>query len=324
MQHEGILARELLEGYARLLARRQRRRRRGRIALACTGGALVFAAVGLAAAQVLGWPAPDAVRAGIAGVDQGMPADLRLDPDVENARAVASNGDATLYAASLKSGGFCTEIVTAGDRGRGANCTTTMAREFQVSAAADTEGDAASPIIVGGRVSVAGATSVTVSYVGSEEADEVALEDEGFFLFQVPVDHLAAAHAGGLNLVASDGGGRTVGTTAVPSDFDDPPVPDRSQQLFVSTRSDSADLTKVYGVEGFVGDEVGVALELRYGDGGRVPIAIDPDRSFSYTVPSDRVGAFMTRQTLVLLDARGRELASRPVAAVALLRAETR
>jgi len=48
-----------------------------------------------------------------------MPADLRLNPDVENARAVAATGDSVVYFARLAGGGYCAELVT-----RGAVCST--------------------------------------------------------------------------------------------------------------------------------------------------------------------------------------------------------
>ena len=52
-----------------------------------------------------------------------MPADLRLNPDVESARRVAVAGDSTVYFAKLADGGYCAELVTGG-RARGAVCST--------------------------------------------------------------------------------------------------------------------------------------------------------------------------------------------------------
>ncbi len=317
MRYQDALGDDLTRGYARLLARRRRRLQRVRIFALASVGALFFAAVGFGALHALGWPAPDSVRADLAAVDQGIPADLALNPDVVHAKAVASAGDATMYAAALRGGGFCTEMVTAGDRARGAVCSAANARPIEVSAATDTEGDPRSPIVLGGRVTARAATSISISYNGSTRTDEVTLADGGFFILQVPIDRLEAAHAGEIDLVAHDKKGREVGTAVIPADFDDSPVSDESQPLYVSTRSDSSDFTKVHGIEGFVGDPSAVVLELRYRDGDHVRISINPDRSFSYTVPIEREDSFMTPQTLVSLDADGHVLVTRSVAAVA-------
>ena len=72
---------------------------------------------------LVGDAAPPAVQASLGGVDEGMPPDLRLNPDVANARSVAVDGDAVLYAADLPGGGVCTEIATAG-KPNGAVCRT--------------------------------------------------------------------------------------------------------------------------------------------------------------------------------------------------------
>src|SRR3954463_15449726 len=114
-----LLGTDLVVAYGRLIERRRQRRRRARGGLIGVVGALALAGTAFGAARVLGWPAPEHVRNDLSAVDQGLPADLRLSPDVSHARAVASTGDVTLYAASLKGGGYCTEIVTPGDRGRG-------------------------------------------------------------------------------------------------------------------------------------------------------------------------------------------------------------
>ena len=50
---------------------------------------VLAAAAGAAAGEILGRPAPATVRRDIANVDQGMPADLRLNPDVQDARLAA-------------------------------------------------------------------------------------------------------------------------------------------------------------------------------------------------------------------------------------------
>src|SRR4051794_15663064 len=56
------------------------------------GAAVVTVALGSAAAasDVLGDPAPEPIRAHLAAVDAGLPDDLRVNPDVEHAIAVAN------------------------------------------------------------------------------------------------------------------------------------------------------------------------------------------------------------------------------------------
>jgi hypothetical protein len=76
---------------------------------------VLAAAAGAAAGEILGRPAPATVQRDIANVDQGMPADLRLNPDVQDARLAAVADEAALYSATLADGGYCFEIVTVAD-----------------------------------------------------------------------------------------------------------------------------------------------------------------------------------------------------------------
>src|SRR5438874_9934686 len=124
MTANDTLSTDLRTAYAGLLARRRRRRRLIRAAAMTSLAALSLGGAGLGTAALFGWPAPLHVQQEIAAVDRGLPADLRLNPDVAHARAVVATESATLYAASLRDGGSCAEIVTAGERGRGATCTT--------------------------------------------------------------------------------------------------------------------------------------------------------------------------------------------------------
>jgi hypothetical protein len=115
-----------------------------------------------------------------------------------------------------------------------------------------------------------------------------------------------------------------VATSKIPADWDEPAVPDTEAPLYVSTRSDSSDFTKVFGLEGHVGAAGAVRLQLRYTDGETVSIPIQVDRSYEYTVPPARQGSFMTPQSLVALDASGRTVAEQSVAAVAFWRRRSR
>lgn len=323
---DDALRSDLLVAYSGLLSRRRRRRALARGVVVCSLGVLVLAGAAFGTAALLGWPAPPHVKKEIAAVDQGLPADLRLNPDVEHARAVAATETATLYAASLHDGGSCTELVTAGDRGRGATCTTGAqadSRPLDVTMPFDDEAGPDSPVAVGGRVNAESGTSLQVVYAdGSREA--IPFGDDRYFLFEIPAAHRASVHASGLELVARDEHGAVVARGTVPADWDDPAVPDEQAQLYVSTRSDESDFTKVYGLEGHVGAAEAARLELEYGDGTRVLIPLQADGSYDYTVPADRYGDFMQPRQLIALDNGGQVVASAWVAAVAYWRGQER
>jgi len=83
---------------------------------------------------------------------------------------------------------------------------------------------------------------------------------------EVPAQHLATVHASGLELVARSADGSVVARASLPADWDDPAVPDEVAPIYVSTRSDASDFTKVYGLEGHVGAAGATSLELKYDD----------------------------------------------------------
>ena len=317
---------DLRTAYARFLARRAGRRRMAAVTILGAAAALVVATAGIGAAKLLGRPAPERVKQEIAAVDRGMPADLRLNPDVERARAVASTPSATLYAASLRDGGSCTEIVTDGDRGRGATCATSAAQgaeAIELVAPSDEAPAPDAPIVIGGRLNADGGATLEAVYADGS-TDAVELGKDRYFLFEVSAAQRASVHASGLELVARDRSGAVVGRGALPADWDDAAVPDERVPLFVSTRSDESDFTKVYGIEGHVGAAGAAKLQLDYGDGERVAIPIRPDGSYEYTVPRDRIDAFMRPRMLVATDANDAVVASAPVAAVAYWRGRER
>ena len=278
MSHDG-LHHDLVAAYGARLARRRRRKP---IVSAISAVCLALAAAGLGTAALLGWPAPPHVKQEIAAVDQGLPADLRLNPDVEHARSGAATGHASLYAASLGDGGSCSEIVTVGERGRGATCTTSAqagARPLDVTMPFDDETGPDAPVVVGGHVNAEAAVSLRVNYVDGS-SDPVPLGDDRYFHFEIPAAERASVHASGLELVAYEESGAIVARATVPADWDDAAVPDERAPLYASTRSDESDFTKVYGLEGHVSAPGATRLELVYGDGTRVAIPIQPDGSY--------------------------------------------
>ncbi len=320
------LQRDLLSAYGSLLERRARRRRALRTAAVASALVLVLAGAAFGTAALLGWPAPAHVKKELAAVDQGLPADLRLNPDVEHARAVASTESATLYAANLAGGGSCTEIVTAGDRSRGATCTTAAqlaSRALDVALPSD---DGAGPdalVTLGGRINNASGTSLEIIYVDGS-SDRIPLGDDRYFLFEVPLGQRASVRASGFELVARRTDGSVIGRTTIPASWDDAAVPDEEAPLYVSTRSDESDFTKVYGLEGHVGAAGAETLELDYGDAAPVQIPLRTDGSFEYTLPAGRIDDFMQPRTLVARDRQGRVVASTTVAAVAYWRGRGR
>jgi hypothetical protein len=320
------LQHDLRTAYSRLLVRRARRRRVAIVSALAATGALLLGAAALGAATLLGWPAPRHVQNDIAAVDRGLPADLRLNPDVEHARAVASTATATLYAASLRDGGSCTEIATAGARGRGATCATAAdqaRRAIDLVAPFDDGAGPDSPVVLGGRINTAVGSSLEAVYPDGAHQD-VALGEDRYFLFEVPAEHRESVHASGLELIARKGDGSVLGRATLPADWDDAAVPDEQAPLYVSTRSDESDFTKVYGLEGHVSVPGAVRLELDYGDGTRATIPIRDDGSYEYAVPPDRIGDFMHPLTLAARDKSGNVVASTTVAAVAYWRGRER
>jgi hypothetical protein len=179
------------------------------------------------------------------------------------------------------------------------------------------------PIVLGGRINDPAGTSLEIVYADGS-SDRVPLGDDRYFIFDVPATHRPSAHASGFELVARDDDGAVVSRSTVPADWDDAAVPDEQAPLYVSTRSDQSDFRKVYGLEGHVGAAGAARLELDYGDGTRIPIPLQPDGSFEYPLPPNRVGDFMVPRTLVARDAEGRVVASTKVAAVAYWRGRER
>jgi hypothetical protein len=176
-----------------------------------------------------------------------------------------------------------------------------------------------SPVVLGGRINDRAGASLVIAYEDGSR-DPVLLGDDRYFLFEVPAAQVASVRADGFQLVARNADGAVVASTTVPGTWDDPAEPDNEAPLYVSTHSDSSDFTKVYGLDGYVGAADATTLELDYGDGTRVPISIQDDRSYEYTIPADRVDDFMQPRTLEALDADGRVVVSRRVAAVAYWR----
>jgi hypothetical protein len=316
---EAILA-DLMPAARRLAAGRRARRRAARIAAACAATLALGGTAAVAGFDILGSPAPPAVRRDLLDVDRGMPRDLRLNPDVDHARAAAATDDSVVYYARLAGGGYCAELVTRGTPPRGAVCSTdagTGGRGMSVTVPFTDPVTDHSPVTVSGRVSKPGAARVEMVFPdGGTNSAEVG--DAGFYVADVPDGHLAAVHRHGLLLVARDADGDRLAEAVIPSDAVTPPSEAERPHdpIELDTVSTESDLTLVLRVRGRLYVTGVDHMSLRYPDGHAVRIEPRGDR-FDYPIPKPRRDDLMTPGTITAYDARGSVLAERPVAAVA-------
>jgi len=257
-----------------------------------------------------------------------MPPALQLNPDVRNAHSVASTGASTLWLADLAGGGRCLEVTTTYYPSvRAAGCATGTALDATPITATlpnDDHAGPADPVVIAGYVQPAGATSLSLR-LSHGRTVAVPFGAQHFYVVDLTGADAADVRAHGVALVAEDGAGTEIARTTVPSDWDASAADvQRQTTIDVTTRSDGSDLTKVLGVDGVFRDPKPASLQLVYGDGHAVDIALEPDGSFHYDVPRARQGDFMTPRQLVGRDGEGRVVVERPVAAVAYWRAASR
>jgi hypothetical protein len=297
----------------------RRRAARRSVRIGFVAGLLVVGGGAAAAAAFLGQPAPPAVKHDIRAVDAGLPADLALNPDAQHAHAVASTGSSTLYAATLKDGGYCMELVTGGEA-RGAVCTiASQEQPIDLTVPFTDPVTDTSPVTAGGKVNAASVATLSIRFPDGVESP-VPLGEDGFFVYDVPAAELVSVHHGGFLLMARDADGADVGEGQLPADFDGGPR-DQDQPLFVSTISDGSDFTKVLGVEGSVNVKGAVSLTFTYPDGTAMDVPLRSDGSYRFDIPPGRQGdLYRSPGTLVARDADGKIVAQAPVAAVAYWR----
>jgi hypothetical protein len=237
---------------------------------------------------------------------------------VATATSVASTGTSTLYYAALKDGGFCTEIVTAGEVGRGAICTTgaqASHRGIEVTVPFTDPITPRSPVTIGGRVNVP-SSSLVIRY-GDGQEEPIPMGKDGFFLFDVPASRLASIHANAFELIALAADGSPVTKAEVPA-VGAEEGSDADQPIFVNTTSTDADLTKVLAIEGSVNVKGAATLELGYPDGTTVDVPLAANGEYYVEIPKERQGdLYEAPGTLTARDAKGRTLATVPVASVA-------
>ena len=304
------------------VARRATRRRRALLALPAV--LMLTLAAAAAAGSLLGQPAPEIVKRRLGELDQGMPAALRLNPDIAHARSVATDGVSTLYLADLRDGGYCLAIVTADGRERGTPCDARpdgSRRAIDVSLPSDQGGGADAPVVLGGRVNAAGVSRLELRYADGVGVD-IPLASGGFFIYDVPADRRADAHHHALTLVALNAGGGELASEAIPADWDGParlsPGPIRD----LTTRSDSSDFTLVLGIDGRVDPRRVARLELRWPDGTVSRVAVTHHGRFESAFPASRVHDLAdAAATLVAYGAGGDVVDSEPITSVAASRA---
>ena len=87
-------------------------------------------------------------------------------------------------------------------------------------------------------------------------APAIALGDNGFFIFDVPNQHVAAVHSADFSVLGLNETGEKVAEVAVPAIGVEPegPIEDPAP-ITVDTISDASDFTKVLGVRGRVNAE---------------------------------------------------------------------
>jgi len=316
---DAILA-DLRPAAQRLAVTRRRRRRVARTAglSAAVAGLLASAALGTNA--ILGRPAPESVKRDLRAVDQGMPADLRRNPDVESAHAVAVAGGSTVYFAQLADGGYCAELVT-GTRPRGAVCSTAAQIDKTAIGVTVPFTDPikdSSPVTVSGHVSVASASVIQLVYP-DHATDEVRISPARFYVAEVPDRHLAAVHRQGLLLIARGANGEALAQAVVPTDAISPPTEAQRPKdpIEVDTISDGSDLTRMLGVRGTVQIPGATRLRLRYPDGHSAAIPLKA-HAYNYDIPRAHEGDFATAPgTIEAFDAGGAKIGERKIASVA-------
>jgi hypothetical protein len=296
----------------------RRRVRLGRAAIA--GVVVVGLGVGAAAAAtVLGQHAPARVQQHLAGLDAGLPVDLRLNPDVRDARAVATTAHGTLYLADLADGGYCLEVVSDGDQPRGAGCvrgSELAARPLEVNAPLPL--DVTSPLLVGGRADDDAIASVQVRYADGTVA-QLPFGLRRAWLLEVPTPQQTSGLADGVRILGLDADGRVISRVDVPPLRDDDPLGtahDAEQPIVAETVSDSSDLTLLLGVHGRV-NVPGATLSLRYPDGTTVALVVGKGGRFSYDIGTERQHDFADANGLLIARVNGKLVASVPVYSVA-------
>jgi hypothetical protein len=253
-----------------------------------------------------------------------MPADLRYDPDLDHARAVAASGAATLYLADLADGGYCIEVATQGSRPRGASCVQSgRLASLPLDVTAPIPDSDTASLVVAGRANDERIATLEARYAdGAVTRVDFGLDRA--WLTTVPASERRTALTSGVTVVGLDPAGTTVATVRVPPLHDDDPLGtahDADQPLVVTTTSDSDDLTRVLAVAGRVDLAAPVHLAIRFPDGAELAVPIAADGTFNVRLPSARQDDFATTPGILVAVRDGATVASKPIWSVAAWRA---
>lgn len=296
-------------------------RNRGRRVVAIGLALAVAGSGGIAVAAAI-LSAPDAVKAHLAELDRGMPADLRYNPDLDHARAVATVPSGVLYLADLANGGYCLEIASVGGQPRGATCVPAdQFDRFPLDVTAPLpEGTA--PLLIGGRASLWTITQVEVRYADGTHW-RTRLGVDRTWLLEVSEAKRASALGSGVDVTGLDQNGGTVAVVNVPPLRDDDPLGtrhDQEQPLVLNTISDESDRTLVLGVTGQV-NLMDVTLEVQFPDSTRLPVRVAGDGSFNLRFAPDRQDDFARTPGRLVALRGGAVVASTPIGSLAAWRA---
>jgi len=301
------------------------RRRRRVVAIAAGTAVFGLGAAGVAAASgVLGRPAPEPVKEYLVELDRGMPDDLRYNPDVDNARAVAAAAGGVVYLADLAGGGYCIEVSTKQSHPGGASCVTAddlKSRPIDVLAPLPAGDDA--PLLIGGRVNSGDIATVQARFADGE-ASTIAFGLDRAWLLEVPADERASVLAEGLVIEGVSTTGMVMSSQQVPPMLDDDPLGtkyDATQPLVLETISDGSDLTRVLGIKGRVNVPGSPTLEVRYPDGTSTTVALGAGGLYEFRIPADRQDDFARIAGALVAIRNGAVVASTPIHSVAYGRA---
>ncbi|MBA2644256.1 MAG: hypothetical protein H0U80_02290 [Solirubrobacterales bacterium] len=312
-----------LQPAAREHARHHHRRQRQRKAVIATLlGTAALAATAGASGSLLGWFAPSSIQNDLSKVDSGLPAELRYDPDVTRARAVARAGAAVLFAAKTRDGGYCLDLLVNGaDRPGDATCTSpgdALVPAFSVQipfADAST-----APRVLAGRVNERRVASLVIELADGSERP-IALSD-GYFVEVLDPSDAEQAHRLPSTLVGRDDTSAVVAEQLLPPTGDQPV---KEGPIEATTILVGEDLTRVSGVEGTVNSPGAVRVRLELPDGDRLVARLRAGGGFRLTIPiRARRQLASAPATLTAVDARGRAVADTVVAAPSLYRARER
>lgn len=256
---------ELVIAAQHLVTARKRRKRAIRTGALVAVSTLVLAGGAIAAERIFGVSAPEAVKKSISAIDDGLPAEIRLNPHVTEAYSVAESEAAVLYYAALDDGGYCTQLVINGKEHAAQCITAAQASSLPVAVTISTPdpGTTTDALTIAGRVNADAADHLAVTFGG--EVHRVAMGDDGFFAFDLTSSDVIAARASEFFISGLDASGKPVAETDLSDVFAE--APPTQETIEVTYRSYERDLSLLLGVDGQVTDPKIASLELRYPDG---------------------------------------------------------